>query len=197
VKTVGELLDVYYRSVGRNCVLLLNVPPDARGLFHENDIAVLRELRRILDETFDVDLAAGRPATGASHRGRGDAFSPAHLVDGDPDSYWAAHDELDATVEIDLGGPTYFDRIMLQEPIRLGQRIAAFTIEARIEGDWERIATGTTIGHKRLLRVAGVEADRVRISIDEALALPALSRVGLFEASSGERVSGRPPSNEE
>ena len=197
VKTVGELLEVYYRSVGRNCVLLLNVPPDTRGLFHENDIAILREFRRILDETFDVDLAAGQPVTGASHRGRADAFSPAHLVDGDPDSYWAAHEELDATVEINLGGPTYFDRIMLQEPSRLGQRIAAFTIEARIEGDWKRIATGTTVGHKRLLRVAGVEADRVRISIDEALALPALSRVGLFEASSGERVSGRPPSNEE
>ncbi|MGB5302453.1 MAG: HsmA family protein [Gemmatimonadota bacterium] len=196
VKTVSELLEVYYRSVGRNCVLLLNVPPDTRGLFHENDIAVLREFRRILDETFDVDLAADRPVTGASHRGRGGTFSPAHLVDGDPDSYWAAHEGLEATVEIDLGRPTYFDRIMLQEPIRLGQRIAAFTVEARVEGDWARIARGTTVGHKRLLRVPGVEADRVRISIDEALALPALSRVGLFEASSGEKTGKWSSANE-
>ena len=196
VKTVAELLEVYYRSVGRNCVLLLNVPPDTRGLFHENDITVLREFRRILDETFDLDLAAGRPVTGNSHRGRGDAFSPAHLVDGNPDSYWAAREELEAAVEIDLGDPTYFDRIMLQEPIRLGQRIAAFTIEARVEGDWQRVAVGTTVGHKRLLRIPGVEADRVRITIDDALALPALSRVGLFKASSGEKTVSQSSADE-
>ncbi|MEK6254638.1 MAG: discoidin domain-containing protein, partial [Gemmatimonadales bacterium] len=156
----------------------------------------LREFRRILDETFEVDLAAGRPISGDSHRGRGNAFSPAHLVDGDPDSYWAAHEELKATVEIDLGDPTYFDRIMLQEPIRLGQRIAAFTIEARVEGDWKRVAVGTTVGHKRLLRIPGVEADRVRITIEDALALPALSRVGLFEASPGEKTGSRSSADE-
>jgi alpha-L-fucosidase len=191
VKTSQELLEVYYRSVGRNCVLLLNVPPDTRGLLHENDVAVLRELRRILDETFDVDLAAGRPVIGASRRGRGDAFSPAHLVDGDPDSYWAAEDgEPESSLEIDLGSPTYFDRVMLQEPIRFGQRIEAFTVEARIDGNWESIARGTTVGYKRLLRVPGVEADRVRVTIDGALAPPALSRVGLFVASPGEEAGG-------
>lgn len=194
VKTPRELVEVYYRSVGRNCVLLLNVPPDTRGLMHENDIASLREFRRILDETFDEDLAAGRPVTGESHHDRGDAFSPARLVDGDPDSYWAAADEgARAAVEIDLGRPTYFDRIMLQEPIRLGQRIAEFGVEARVEGAWVSIARGTTVGYKRLLRVPGVEADRVRITIDRALARAALSRVGLFAASPGESGSASSP----
>jgi len=187
VKTPQELLEVYYRSVGRNCVLLLNVPPDPRGLLHDDDVAVLQEFRRILDETFDEDLAAGRPVTGASHRGGSGAFAPAHLVDGDPESYWAAKEgESPAVVEIDLGGPTYFDRVMLQEPIRLGQRIAAFTVEARVAGKWLPIARGTTVGHKRLLRTSGIEADRVRVSVDSAIARPALSRIGLFEASPGE-----------
>lgn len=187
VKTPQELLEVYYRSVGRNCVLLLNVPPDTRGLLHENDVAVLREFHRILSETFDEDLAADRPVTGAHHRGRDDRFSPLNLVDGDRDSYWAARSgDLVATLEIDLGGPTYFDRIMLQEPIRLGQRIAAFKVEARVGSKWLPIARGTTVGYKRLLRISGVEADRVRIVIERSLAQPALSRVGLFKASSGE-----------
>ena len=187
VKTPQELLEVYYRSVGRNCVLLLNVPPDTRGLLHENDVAALREFRRILDETFDEDLAAGRPVTGAYHRGRADRFSPTNVVDGDPDTYWAAGTEAPgASVEIDLGRPTYFDRVMLQEPIRLGQRISAFTVEARVGGKWLPIARGTTVGHKRLLRISGVEADRVRVVIERSLAQPALSRVGLFQASSGE-----------
>jgi len=192
VKTPRELLEVYYRSVGRNCVLLLNVPPDTRGLLHENDVSALREFRRILDETFDEDLAAGRPVTGSYHRGRGGAFVPAHLVDGDSESYWAARSgEPTASLEIDLGRPTYFDRIMLQEPIRLGQRIAAFTIEGRVGGQWMEIARGTTVGYKRLLRISGVEADRVRIVVDRSLAQPALSRVGLFEASPGEKDSTR------
>lgn len=48
VKTPQELLDIYYKSVGRNGVLLLNVPPDMKGLFHENDIQTLKEFRTII-----------------------------------------------------------------------------------------------------------------------------------------------------
>ena len=88
--------------------------------------------------------------------------------------------------EIDLGEPTYFDRILLQEPIRFGQRIASFAIEARAEGEWMEVASGTTIGYKRLLRIPGIEADRVRIVIREANNSPALSNFGLFQASADE-----------
>ncbi len=187
VKTPQELLDVYYRSVGRNCVLLLNVPPDRRGLFHEIDVAVLREFHRILEETFAVNLAANKAVETDNHRGGNEYFSPSNIVDDDPDSYWATDDgRRQATLEIDLGGPTYFDRIMLQEPIRFGQRIAAFTIEARVQNEWIQLAAATTVGHKRLLRIDGVEADRVRIVIKEANNVPALSNFGLFVASASE-----------
>ena len=187
VKTPQELLDVYYRSVGRNCVLLLNVPPDRRGLFHEIDVAVLREFHRILQETFAVNLAANKVVEADNHRSGNEYFSPSNIVDDDLDSYWATDDGLrQATLEIDLGEPTYFDRIMLQEPIRFGQRIAAFTIEARVQNEWMQLAAATTVGHKRLLRIDGVEADRVRIVIKEANNVPALSNFGLFVASASE-----------
>jgi alpha-L-fucosidase len=187
VKTPQELLDVYYRSVGRNCVLLLNVPPDRRGLFHEIDVAVLREFHRILQETFAVNLAANKVVEADNHRSGNEYFSPSNIVDDDLDSYWATDDGLrQATLEIDLGGPTYFDRIMLQEPIRFGQRIAAFTIEARVQNEWMQLAAATTVGHKRLLRIDGVEADRVRIVIKAANNVPALSNFGLFVASASE-----------
>ncbi len=114
-------------------------------------------------------------------------FAPANIVDGDPDSYWATEDDIrGATLEIDLGQDTYFDRIMLQEPIRFVQRISRFSIEARIEGQWTPIAEGTTIGYKRLLRIPGVTADGVRILIERANNAPALSNFGLFQASAGE-----------
>ena len=87
-----------------------------------------------------------------------------------------------ATLEIDLGGATWFDLVMLQEPIRFGQRISQFAVEARVGGEWIRIANATTIGYKRILRIDGVEADAVRIVIENANNVPALSNVGLFRA---------------
>jgi alpha-L-fucosidase len=188
VKSPKELVDIFYKSVGRNCVLLLNIPPDPRGLFHENDVASLREFRRILDETFAVNLAEGRPVVSGQDRGAGSGFGTSSLVDEDHDTYWAAPDGvMEATLEIDLGSPTTFDRILLQEPIRIGQRIAAFSVEARRAGEWVHLTRGTTIGHKRLLRIPAVTADRVRIRIQESNNVPALSNFGLFLASPGER----------
>jgi alpha-L-fucosidase len=150
---------------------------------------VLREFRRILDDTFADDLTQGRPVTADNHRQRHRKFAPSNLVDGDSDTYWATDEEWrTATIEIDLGGETYFDRVMLQEPIRFGQRIAQFVIEAHVKDRWIEIASGTTIGYKRLLRIPGVSADGVRLRIERANNAPALSRIGLFRASSGEPV---------
>lgn len=209
LKTPQQLVDVYYRSVGRNCVLLLNVPPDTQGRWHDDDVAVLRAFRRILDQTFATNLAAGRPvaivanddpllgAPGAGagdevsgrHRGGLPKFAPGNIVDGDPETYWAAEDPVaSATLEVDLGAPTRFDRILLQEPVRFGQRIAGFAVEARVSGRWREIARTTTIGYKRLLRIDPVTADRVRIVIEESVESPvALSAFGLFKASADER----------
>jgi alpha-L-fucosidase len=189
VKSIQDLLEVYYKSVGRNCVLLLNIPPDQRGLFHENDVAALREFRRVLDETFAADLAAGKPVEAEQWRAEHGKFAPGNVADGDPESYWATDDDVrQATLEIDLGAPAHFDRILLQEPIRFGQRISAFTVEARVDGEWTPLAEATTIGYKRILRIPGVTADRVRIRIQDANNAPALSSVGLFKASPSESV---------
>ncbi len=137
VKSPQELVDLYYRSVGRNCVLLLNVPPDRRGRLHENDVRALGEFRRILDETFSVDLALGAETLSSSRRLNSPRFDPDNLVDGDPASYWAAEDGVASdTLQIFLAEEEEFDRILLQEPIRFGQRVSAFTVEARMQGEW-------------------------------------------------------------
>ncbi|MCK4772432.1 MAG: alpha-L-fucosidase [Candidatus Latescibacteria bacterium] len=184
VKSPQELLNVYYRSVGRNGVLLLNIPPDQRGLFHERDVEVLREFRRILDETFAENLAASKPVVADTQWRRHPKFAPSNLVDDDLDSYWAAGENArGANLEIDLGDAVFFDRIMLQEPIRFGQRISEFEIQARVNGEWISIVHGTTIGYKRLLRIPEIEADRIRILILESNNVPALSNFGLFRAS--------------
>ena len=203
VKSVAELVDIYYKSVGRNGVLLLNVPPDKRGLIHENDAARLAEFRRVLDETFATNLAAGADVTASLHdappaassgRARagvsgntGRTNAPANVVDGDRHTWWMPDTETyTAALILDLHEPRTFDRAMLGEAIELGQRVRSFAIEAQVGGVWRQIAEGTTIGYKRLLRFKPVTAHRVRFVIRDARARPALAEVGLFRASPGE-----------
>ena len=188
VKTPQELLDVYYKSVGRNGVLLLNVPPDKRGLFHDNDIKTLKEFKTILDETFKTNLATEKIVEASNYRLQHKNFAPTHIVDEDLTSYWAADDNIrQATLTIDLGKPVLFDRILIQEPIRYGQRISEFEIKARIDGEWIQLAQGTTIGFKRLLRISPVKAAKIQLIIKKSNNIPAISNFGLYKSSEKEK----------
>ena len=188
VKTLQKLLDVYYKSVGRNGVLLLNIPPDKRGLFHENDVKALREFRSILDETFATNLALEKTVEASSQKKRHPKFSPENIVDEDTDSYWAAADNMPAaTLEIGLGKPVLFDRIMIQEPIRFGQRISEFEVKGLVNGKWVRLAEGTTIGYKRIFRIPPVRAEKIELLITKSNNTPAISNFGLYKASPRER----------
>lgn len=84
VRSPQELVDLYSRSVGHNCVPILNVPPDRRGHLHENDVETLKEFRRILDETFASDLTLGARASTSSWRLGHPKFDPSNVLDGDP-----------------------------------------------------------------------------------------------------------------
>ena len=181
VKTVKKLLDIYYESVGRSANLLLNVPPDRRGLIHEIDAQRLIEFRRILDETFRTDLARSAQTRASNVRGNADRFSPAKAVDGDFDTYWATDDGVTkAWMEIDLGKPTRFDRVLIQEYIPLGQRVHAWQVDGWIRGQWKRLCAGTTIGYKRILRIEPVTCQRVRLRILKAKACPTIATFALY-----------------
>ncbi|MEW6236504.1 MAG: alpha-L-fucosidase, partial [Candidatus Omnitrophota bacterium] len=176
VKSLEQLLDIYYQSVGRNSVLLLNLPPDRRGLIHENDAARLRELRRVLDDTFKTDLALHGSAAADNVRGYDSQYGPACAVDGLSGTYWAADDGvMAAQLVFDLHAKKTFDVAMLQEPVWLGQRIAEFKLEAETKDGWKEIAQGTTIGYKRLMRFPAVSASRVRLKILQSRACPAIN----------------------
>lgn len=185
VKPLAKLLDIYYRSVGQNAVLLLNVPPDRRGHFHENDVARLRELRETLDETFRTNLLTGSPVTADT---AAEGHPAAATIDGNPDTYWTTPDgTTTGTLEFRLAAPITFDRAMLQEEIRQGQRVEQFRLEALQDGSWKPIAQATTIGQKRLLRFPPVTTDHVRLVIDVSRDCPTLREVGLYRASPREQ----------
>ncbi|MEO6709500.1 MAG: alpha-L-fucosidase [Planctomycetota bacterium] len=176
LKSVDHLFDLYERSVGHNGSLLLNLPVDRRGLVHENDAARLVELRQRIEATYDIDLAHGARALASETRGSGARFAAEKLVDGDPKTFWAANDgATSAILTLELAQPVLVERVVLREPIALGQRVARFFVEGRVEGRWRRIGEGTTIGNKRILRTEALVMDAVRLTIEESRAAPALS----------------------
>ena len=115
-------MDLYYKSVGRNAVFLLNIPPNRDGLFAEKDVASMKNFREILDKTFKDNLVANAKVTATSVFSNSGKFSPGNMTDGNPESYWAAAgDKRQASLEIAIDSTKKFDRILLQEPVRLGQ----------------------------------------------------------------------------
>jgi len=191
VKSVEALVDIYEQSVGRGASLLLNVPPDRRGLIPEVDAERLRAFRRRLDAMFRTNLARGARAVASEVRGDAPRFAATAVLDDDPETYWAAGDEATSGwVEITPRAPARFDRVVLQEPIGLGQRVQGWAIEAHADGTWHRIAGGGSIGRKRIVKVETVTADRVRVTITRARACPAISTVALYRT--GARPAAQP-----
>ena len=182
VKSLQHLLKIYYESVGRNSVLLLNVPADTRGLIHEVDSLRLMELRAALDEIFSVNLAEGARVEADNVRGSSRKFKAQNLLDADYDKYWTTDDDVTAaSFIVILPDASTFNRVQLQEYIPLGQRVSAFSIDALAEdGSWQTIARETTIGYKRIVHVPMTTTTAVRVNIENSEACPVLNGFALF-----------------
>lgn len=183
VKSLGHLMDIYYKSVGKNATLLLNLPVDNRGLVHEKDVAQLRKFKEQIDLDFAHNLALGNDIEASQVRGNHKDYAAIHLVDGDKETYWATDDGVEAaSVTLNFGSPTTFNRILVQEYIPLGQRVRSFSIEVEKDGEWKSIGSYGTIGYKRLLRLGEITANSVRLTIDGAKASPILSNLEVYHA---------------
>jgi alpha-mannosidase len=181
VKSPAKLVDIYFSSVGRNSVLLLNIPPDRRGRLHENDIKSLMGMRRILDETFAVNLAAGAKIKASS---AAEGHPASAILDKSGACWQAALGEETAAIEFDLEKDLRFDVAMLQENIRTGQRVEEFSLEVGNGQGWTPLARGSTIGYKRLLRFPETTARKVRLVISKSRPEPTLAAFGLFKSRS-------------
>jgi alpha-L-fucosidase len=183
VKSVPQLMETYYHSIGRNGTLLLNFPIMPNGLIHENDEKAVLGFARAVREAFAVNLAGNGKAKASNVRGNSKKFGAAMAIDGDTGTYWATDDDVtNASWTVDFGNPTTFNRFLVQEYIRLGQRVKSFTIEALVDGEWKELANATTIGYKRILRFPSVEATQLRLNITDSKSCPVISNIGVYNA---------------
>lgn len=181
VKTPERLFEIYLTSVGRGSTLLLNIPPDQRGVFNELDVQSLKGFKALLDKTFAHNFAKNAAVTVSSYRGKSKEYAGAAITDGNPNTYWATDDNVHTgSIEISLGKTATVQYVTLQEYIQLGQRIKSFSVEVWKDNAWQPAASATTIGYKRILKIAPVETTKVRINITDAKACPVISNVEIY-----------------
>lgn len=182
VRSLEDMLKVYYGSVGGNGQFLLNIPPDRRGLFHENDVARLKQIGDVLKTTFAQNLANGAKLTTEVDGGKsvGDV---AVVLDNNPDTFWTTTDgPTSLTITAELAAAVRANCLMLQEHIASGQRVEAFNVEILTEDQWRPAASCTVIGSKRLVRFDDVNVSSVRVHFTQFRVRPTLAGMGLYFA---------------
>lgn len=183
VKSLPDLMNTYYNSIGRNGSLLLNFPITPDGLIHPNDEKAALEFAKAVKSAFAVNLATKAKASASNIRGNAKEFGANRAIDGSNSTYWSTEDgTTGASLTIDFGKPTLFNRFLAQEYIPLGQRVKAFKVEGLVDGNWKELAKATTIGYKRILRFPSIKATQVRFTITDSKSCPAISNIGVYNA---------------
>ena len=156
VRSLANLVNIYYRSVGCNSVLLLNIPPDRRGLIHEVDVQRIKELSDYIGKTFATNYVEN----GAQ--------------------MWKA--EVGQSKEYSVKPGAMVNTFLIQEDIAQGQRVEDFLVEVYSNGAWQYATEGTTVGYKRLLRFSDCQPEKIRVTLRGARATANISNVGLYYA---------------
>lgn len=179
VRSTETLLDIWYRTVGGNSKLLLNIPPDRRGLFHEVDVQRLKEMGEYIRRTFAHNLAEKATITADLDDGY---HLPDALLENSYDRYYKPFDGDNAvTLTIRLPEAKEVSHAVIKEHIPMSQRVEAYAIDVKeADGNYREIAHGTTIGYQKIERFAPVTTDEVRIRITDSRVCPVLSFVGLY-----------------
>lgn len=146
-KSLRELAEIYLTSVGRNSVLLLNIPPDREGLINKADCKRLAEFRKWVCDNFGNKI---------------------------PGNYDAASSTLN------LDSPSVVNTVLLGEDISKGQRVETFDVEALVDGTWKPVASGTTIGYKRILVFSDVNASALRLNVKSSRNKPVLKPIEAY-----------------
>ena len=192
-KSIKDLMDIYFKSVGRGTPLLLNIPPNKEGKFADADVARLKEFRATLDQMYATDFAKGATVTASSTR-KNHLYQASHLTDGKDDTSWAlSNDAKTGEFTVDLGQKRRFDVVELKEDIAKGQRISGFKVEVELNGRWVPYGEGSTVGYRRLIQGQPVEAQKIRVTITGAQATPILTNLSVYKTpSSIEKTDGYP-----
>lgn len=184
VKTVDQLTDLYYRSVGHNATLLLNFPVDRDGLIHPTDSLNAVAFHQRVQKELANNLLTTAQVKASNERGKKNSARMA--LDATYDTYWATNDGvITGDLTFTFKKPTKINRIMIQEYIPLGQRVKSFAVEYKKGNQWLPVKTNeetTTVGYKRLLRFETIESSQLRMRFTDSRGSLCINEVGAYYA---------------
>ena len=198
-KTITQLDNMYFDSVGHNATMLLNVPPNNQGTVDEPILKRITEFGQNVEDTFRTNLAKeeGTTIEASNVRGNDTAFKPGNVVDAKDETYWTTDDGTkEGSLTIKWDKAKKFDVVSIEEAIQKGQRINSYKVEYKASDDaqWQTLKNGKTVGAKRLVRTAPVSATQVKITVGTSDGkVPMLSEVGVYKASEGFQLAGAAP----
>lgn len=198
-RTLTNLAEMYFRSVGHNATLLLNVPPNNEGKVDQAIRDRVVEFGQNVQDTFRTNLAKadGTTITASNVRGNDIDFKPGNAVDDDDATYWTTDNgTTSGSLTIKWDSAKRFDVVSIEEAIQNGQHINNYKVEYK-ENDnasWQTMESGVTVGSKRLIRTSPISATQVKITVGTSTGkVPQLSEVGVYKASKGFQLSGAAP----
>lgn len=198
-RTLTNLAEMYFRSVGHNATLLLNVPPNNEGKVDQAILDRVVEFGQNVQDTFRTNLvkANGTTITASNVRGNDIDFKPGNAVDDDDATYWTTDNgTISGSLTIKWDSAKRFDVVSIEEAIQNGQHINNYKVEYK-ENDnasWQTMESGVTVGSKRLIRTSPISATQVKITVGTSTGkVPQLSEVGVYKASKGFQLSGAAP----
>ncbi len=196
VRDVANLIRLWFMSCGRNTNLLLNLPPDKRGLVHENDATSLLEFNRVLTQTLANNLA--EKATVTADSTRDEICKAENILTDDINEFYACADG-DNTPEIiiTLDGEKEFNSFVIQEVIELGHRVKDFEISALVGGEWKTLHRGECIGYRQASHFKPIKTDKVRIKINSSFDAPVLRFFGLYKFDEALLAEKKPVASDE
>ena len=198
-KTVAQLANMYFDSVGHNATMLLNVPPNNKGTVDQPILNRITEFGQNVEESFRTNLAKAEGTTivASDVRGNDAAFKPGNVVDGNDATYWTTNDgTTSGSLTIKWNTAKKFDVVSIEEAIQKGQHINSYKVEYKASDDaqWQTLKSGVTVGAKRLVRTAPEAATQVKITVGTTDGkVPMLSEVGVYKASEGFQLAGAAP----
>lgn len=182
-RTLKNFVDLYYSTIGQNATFILGLSIGPDGLIPERDVKSMLAQKKQIDKEFATNLARGTKTKTDNTRGKSSEYNSENVVDGSTQTYWATDDGVKkASITLDFGTQIMFNRLLLQEYIKLGQRIHKFILEIETADGWNEVAKGTTIGYKRILRFDKIAANKARITFETDAPALAVSNIEIYSA---------------
>lgn len=179
VRSLNELIEIYNGSVGGNATFLLNIPPMPTGLFHMNDVKRLKELGEYLGKAFSDNILENAEITAESEK---PGCNIGNVLHDGYNNYFMPESKDKTAIYINWENETDIGSIVIKENIAMSQRVESFTVEAKQNGGYEAVYSGTVIGHKRIIPCKSLHTNGLRICITDSREEPAISFIGVYKA---------------